>query len=189
MGGSWSDLLCHFEGSLTDFYPVNSRCPEMDKCQTLVESDLISLAVRLHDSSHIQHDNLTQKERAALRELERDTSITIRNSNKGGLMVVMNTEMYRLEALHPLINTDTYIRLKGDSKYKSIMATLVRKGVNLGIFSNKEAEVFNPKHPILPTFHHLPKTHKEFSPLQGRPIIPGIGSLNEQENSAYFPHP
>lgn len=38
----------------------------------LVESDFTSLAVQLHDSSHIQHDNLTQKERAALRELIRD---------------------------------------------------------------------------------------------------------------------
>lgn len=31
----------------------------------------------------------------------------------------------------------------------------------------------------MPIFHHLPKVHKDLSPLTGRPIVAGIGSLNE----------
>lgn len=32
----------------------------------------------------------------------------------------------------------------------------------------------------MPTFHHLPKTHKDLDTLCARPIVTGIGSLNEQ---------
>lgn len=32
----------------------------------------------------------------------------------------------------------------------------------------------------MPIFHHLPKIHKGLHPLTGRPIVAGIGSLNER---------
>lgn len=37
-----------------------------------------------------------------------------------------------------------------------------------------------PEYPTIPTFYHLPKTHKGLEPLRVRPIISGIGSLNER---------
>lgn len=53
-------------------------------------------------------------------------------------------------------------------------------GVRLWLFTCKEAEILVPKHPILPTFYHLPKTHKRLNLLHGRPNISGIRSLNER---------
>lgn len=44
----------------------------------------------------------------------------------------------------------------------------------------REAESLFPECPILPTVHHLPKTHKGLDHLHGRPIVTGIGSLNEK---------
>lgn len=56
---------------------------------------------------------------------------------------------------------------------------LVLKGVHLGVLSWKEGENMVAIAPIMPVFHHLPKTHKGLDPLKGRPIVAGIGSLNE----------
>lgn len=39
--------------------------------------------------------------------------------------------------------------------------------------------MFIPDFPVIPVFHHLPKVHKGLIPLTGRPIVAGIGSLNE----------
>lgn len=40
--------------------------------------------------------------------------------------------------------------------------------------------MFIPDAPIMSIFHHLPKIHKGCNPALGRPIVAGIGSLNEQ---------
>lgn len=64
-------------------------------------------------------------------------------------------------------------------RYKHILTLLVNKGVGLAAFTPKETEALVPDFPILPTFLHLPKVHKGTSPVQGRPIVSGIGSLNE----------
>lgn len=37
-----------------------------------------------------------------------------------------------------------------------------------------------PAFPVMPIFHHLPKLHRGLTPLTGRPIAAGIGSLNER---------
>lgn len=50
----------------------------------------------------------------------------------------------------------------------------------MGLFYQKEANALAPEYPILSTFYHLPKTHKGLEPLYGRPIVSGIGSLNER---------
>lgn len=39
--------------------------------------------------------------------------------------------------------------------------------------------MFIPQAAIIPVFHHLPKVHRGLHPLVGRPIVAGIGSLNE----------
>lgn len=45
------------------------------------------------------HDNLTSNERSAIKDLMEDKTILICNSDKGGLIVVMNEEVYRNEAV------------------------------------------------------------------------------------------
>lgn len=62
---------------------------------------------------------------------------------------------------------------------KKILTLLVQKGADLGAFTPKEAKKLIPDFPIPPTFRHLPKVHKGIVPVQGRPIVLGIGFLNE----------
>lgn len=49
----------------------------------------------------------------SLKNLEEDDTIVIRNSDKGGLVVVMNVHLYRKEAICQLSESSTYIELRG----------------------------------------------------------------------------
>ena len=64
--------------------------------------------------------------------------------------------------------------------FKKVFSSLLDRAVSVGIFSDKEKAIFIPDHPIMPVFHHLPKDHKGLTPLVGRPMVAGIGSLNER---------
>lgn len=94
----------------------------------------------------------------------------------------MNVDNYRTEAIHQLSDFHTYAILKGDPTkiFKTLLFKLVARGKRLGPFKQKEAEALVHKYPILSTLYHLPKTHKRLEPLYGRPIILGIGFLNER---------
>lgn len=50
----------------------------------------------------------------------------------------------------------------------------------MDVFDSKSGNCIIPEHPVMSVCHHLPKTHKGLDPLQGRPIISRIGSLNER---------
>lgn len=90
----------------SDFYPVASRGKDLYLFQKLVDGDLTRLAHNCHKRPI--KDNLTQNERLALKTLTADTSIAIRNADKGGIVVVLDTETYTQEALHQLSDTQTY---------------------------------------------------------------------------------
>lgn len=124
-------------------------------------------------------DKLSKQERLILTNLEEDKSIDIHNSDKGVLIVVMGVGSYLKETARQLSDTQTYSRLKSNptKKYKSILTELVDRGFRQGFLNKKEAKSLIPEYPTLPTFYHLPKTHIGLTPLQGRPIILGIGSL------------
>lgn len=69
----------------------------MDTFQRLVEGDLANLAKK--SSTKCIFDNLTVEEKKAIRALKDDNSEVIRNADKGGLVMVMDTETYRNEAI------------------------------------------------------------------------------------------
>lgn len=60
------------------------------------------------------------------------------------------------------------------------LSAVIDKRGKIGVFDNKVAETLIPEFFVVSTFYNVPKTHKGLSPLQGRPIILGIGSLNER---------
>lgn len=165
-----------------DFYPINFHTPEMNQFQKSVERKLTTLAQSSLSGQTDWHDDLTRGERSSLKDLEEDQSIVIRNSDKGGLVVVMKVGEYRAEAIHQLSNTSTYLVLKSDltKRFRAILSNPVERGLKIELFKQKKVDVLVPKHPVLPTFYNLPKTHKGLVPLHGRPIISGIGSLIEK---------
>lgn len=165
----------------SDFYPVITRTKRMDRFQKCVERDLIHLTTTTHITG-ARFDNPTMDDKSTLRDLQDDVSIVIRNSDKGGMVVVMDASVYHDEAIRQLSDQNIYMKLLGDPTrtYRGILYNLIKKGTHLGVLSIKEAESLIPECPIIATFHHLPKTHKGLDPLYGRPIVAGISSLNER---------
>lgn len=96
------------------------------------------------------------------------------------MVIVFDSETYKEEALRQL--SDTYQPLASNLTipFKKELTALLDRAVQAGIFTPKDKESFIPEHPIMPVFHHLPKVHKGLNPRTGRPIVAGIGSLNER---------
>lgn len=84
--------------------------------------------------------------------------------------MVLDSIVYRDKALQQLSDTDTYQKLRADptSPFKKELSTLLDRAVCVGIFSQKERDLFIPECPIMAVFHHLPKVHKGLNPLEGR---------------------
>lgn len=62
--------------------------------------------------------NITQQEKSALRELENDPSIVLKKADKGGSIVVMDTQMYLNEARRQLSDGTVYRLLNEDPTIK-----------------------------------------------------------------------
>lgn len=151
----------------------------MDLYQKMVERDLSHLAKNISNSTN---DNLSAGERSSLDILQKDSSIVIKNADKGGAVVVLDASSCKEEALRQLSDQTTYHRLRGDptGSFKWELSALLDRAVSMGIFTTKDKEMLIPAFPVMPIFHHLPKLHKGLTPLTGRPIVAGIGSLNER---------
>ena len=120
--------------------------------------------------------------RKALSDLCKDTSIVIKNADKGGAVVLQNKEAYRKEILRQLGNTEFYIPLNVDPtvKFSQEIESFLTKALNESQISQDEFNFMFQKHPIRPVFHTLPKIHKScIEPVPGRPIVAGIQSLTE----------
>lgn len=125
--------------------------------------------------------NLTLKERTLLKDLQGDTSIVIKNSDKGGAVVILDAQDYLREADRQLSHTNIYTRIVSNptSIYTQRLKQIIKEATSIGILSPSEAINLVPSHPVTPIFHHLPKIHKHDVPIQGRPIAASIGSLGE----------
>lgn len=162
-----------------DFYPVNSRGNVIEVFHETVEQELIALSQTVNN--RVRH-NLSKAEREALVALQSNPAIIIRNADKGGMTVVLNKVDYQQEAVRQLSDSQTYQRLRKDptNTFKEILFKLVEEGVYLGLIPEKIAMCLKVESPVSPIFHHLPKIHKGEVPPKGRPIVAGIGGLNEK---------
>uniref|UniRef100_A0A8C5M9N9 Reverse transcriptase domain-containing protein n=1 Tax=Leptobrachium leishanense TaxID=445787 RepID=A0A8C5M9N9_9ANUR len=127
-------------------------------------------------------NNLSKKEREALDELREDDSITIKPADKGGGIVILNTERYEEESLKILNDPETYIKLRKDPT-EDVVAKFhqyLDEGEMAGILNDKEHKYLKILHPQRPTFYHLPKVHKDPVNPPGRPIISGIDSISSR---------
>ncbi|XP_069083443.1 zinc finger protein 91-like [Pleurodeles waltl] len=125
--------------------------------------------------------NIPTIERKALRTLDEDTSIVIKQADKGGAIVIMNTVDYRHECLRLLSDDTYYAKITRDPtpRLQSQIKSMILEATNNAWISPKEAAFLDTLHPKVPYFYCLPKIHKDTSPPPGRPIVSGIGSLLE----------
>ena len=117
------------------------------------------------------HNNLTPDEVQALKELASDTTITIKSADKGGAIVIQDTDKYITKCTRQLNNRDHY-RRTGTDQTKQVSEKInefIRKEKKLGHLKPTTADNLMSKAPRTAKFYTLPKIHEEGTP--GRPII------------------
>ena len=135
--------------------------------------------------SRISRFNLTKPERWALRDLRRDRSIVIKPADKGGAVVVMDSRLYKTEALRQLTNTVYYRHISGPLYPTTVplINNILDGMLQSGYISLKQYTYLRASPPARPrAFYLLPKVHKPrlkwphpFMP-EGRPIVSDCGS-------------
>ena len=119
--------------------------------------------------------NLTKAERKALEELRDRSDLVITNADKGGAVVIQDTENYIKEANRQLNDTTFYKKCEID--LTNIHCEKVNQTVEhfkkSNLIPEKIASMLKCKDPKPPKFYTLPKIHKKSNP--GRPVISSIG--------------
>ncbi|CAJ0967227.1 unnamed protein product [Ranitomeya imitator] len=177
------------EGPFSDLKPTSSRMPpscdfgSIDVFQKLV-TDEINNIIPSFDSTH---PNLTHLERKSLNDLKNNTSLVIKPSDKGGNTVIMDYEKYTEMCMSILSDVSSYEILKGDptADYTAELSRLLTRAFESKLVSKNEFSFLLPKFPMVSTFYALPKIHKGYNPLKGRPIVSGVDSLS-QNSSIYL---
>lgn len=127
--------------------------------------------------------NLSKEEKGAIRSLKQDPSITIKSADKGGAVVILNTEDYVAEANRQLSDRNFYLPLARDQsqrfndRIETYLASLLKKEII------SKASLRPTHQPTTPAFYHNPKIHKPKTSSgipPGRPIISGNGCATEK---------
>ncbi|XP_078374508.1 uncharacterized protein LOC144658057 [Oculina patagonica] len=125
-------------------------------------------------------DNLTRRERQALKKLRKRTDIVIKPADKGSGTVVMDIQLYLNECYRQLNNQQFYKREKKDptdhitGRVKKYLKGLLKDNI-----INKETHRYlTPQDPKAGRFYILPKIHKPGNP--GRPIVSANGHPTEK---------
>lgn len=166
--------------SRTPFRPKSNFCPNVSNhtihtfCR-LVEQDVMGTCSSSNNISH----NLSLNEKKALTELTSDPSIIIKPADKGGAIVVQDSEKYQYEILAQLQNIKFYKKLPGDptNTYRSEILSFLTNAKTEGWISQSEFKFLYCQHPIRPVFYTLPKIHKRLIDPPGRPIVAQTNSL------------
>ena len=118
-------------------------------------------------------DNLTQKERKALRTLSSNKEIIIFPADKGGATVIQNTKDYIKEAERQLSDTNFYKKIDTDltNKHKTQIKNLVENLIEKNEISKNVGDILIGKKTRTPQIYFLPKVHKKKNPPPGRPIV------------------
>lgn len=125
------------------------------------------------------YPNMTSSELQAVEELTNNKSITITQADKGGAVVVWDTELYIQEAERQLSDQAIYKRLDRDpvGEIKNRIKQLVGEAKQGGCIDEELAIFLLVGHPKTPLLYLLPKIHKSVVNPPGRPIVSGRDSV------------
>lgn len=181
VGSLTNQVSTNFSTRNPHFYPVNSRTPVFDRFQELVERDLTELDQRVNVTKRKTKCNLNLGERSALTSFD-NSDIIIRQADKGGNIILLDAGLYKKLNDDMLGDSNTYRVLDADptTVFSVQLRSLANIGFSLGILDQKQVDYICVSHPVMAIFHSLPKVHKGGFPPPLRPIVAGIGSLNER---------
>ena len=102
-----------------------------------------------------------------------DTSIIIKEADKGSVVVVCEREDYLAEAKKQLDDKEVYQELRGDVEdpLEKIMKKVIRELRNRGDISHETLDYFSVSNPKLGRFYLLPRIHKWLHDVSGEPFI------------------
>ncbi|XP_069493755.1 uncharacterized protein [Ambystoma mexicanum] len=126
--------------------------------------------------------NLTLSEKTALKNLAEDTSIVIKEADKGGNIVILNTADYITMANEHLSTPGCYQLLPGNPTKETVseLKVLLYDCHSRGTLTDEEKAFLYRPNPVIPTMYFLPKIHKAYTTLpQVRPIMSGLGWATE----------
>ena len=136
-------------------------------------------------SSCYPASNLQDEERAELKRLCEDDSITILPADKGGKWVIVPTDKYEREANRQLSDTNRYRETTDDIDRvtKQRLTVFLQHLRNTGFISPREFRALLPPEEYKPRrFFLLPKVHKSEWPDEemppGRPIVSDVESVS-----------
>uniref|UniRef100_A0A8C5LSW4 Uncharacterized protein n=1 Tax=Leptobrachium leishanense TaxID=445787 RepID=A0A8C5LSW4_9ANUR len=161
----------------TKFTPSFSDFSNLEVFVNLVTSEIESIR-----NKDLQWEsNLSQAEQLALKELQDVRNIVIKQSDKGGNLVIMDRDEYVAMCMVHLNDNDGYRKLGCDPTqlFTKDLQILLTQGVQLKLISDDNFKFLLPKYPTIPTLYCLPKTHKSLVSPPGRPIVSGNNSLTE----------
>uniref|UniRef100_A0A667W8W9 Uncharacterized protein n=1 Tax=Myripristis murdjan TaxID=586833 RepID=A0A667W8W9_9TELE len=125
--------------------------------------------------------NVSIMERKALKELQSNPKIIIKQSDKGGTIIVMNTTDYVKEAMRQLSNTTFYQVLSSNptERFVSGRYCILNDALANNWITEKQFDFLKNDFPTIPVLYLLPKIHKSLINPPWRPIISSNESLLE----------
>ena len=159
-------LMQHFRNDersfVADRFRLKSSFNPRNK-DVIIETYLSCLEERLLDIEipSKRFNNLTKKEREALYNLKHDPGITIKDADKGSVVVFWGREDYLKEAYRQLDDKEVYEQVSDDSS--ALNNTLIKALEKLrlrGDLSKDTFDYFLVKDPRFARFYLLPKIHK-----------------------------
>ena len=165
----------------TGFVPPTGRNNAIDEFCSSIKNSANHLP-----SDKIIKSNLNPPMRKAVQQLRKlvfERKIRISRADKGGAVVIQNTDDYIREADRQLNNPTHYSKLKTDPTVKTAKEsnTLIENMHKKGYINEttKKWAIVNPNLVRPQQFYHLPKIHKTTSNPPGRPIVSGSGGPTE----------
>ena len=137
----------------------------------------------------LSYNHLTRLEREAPQNLRDDSSIVIKEADKGSAVVVWDRDDYLAEAESQLGDGNVYEKLEGTGGQNLIdvvESCLLNIKVR-GDIGDKTLDYFLINNPRLGRFYLLPKIHKRLYNVPGRPVISNCGYYTENI-SAFLDH-
>lgn len=171
------DPLSKFKKKST-FFPPGVPNPTLSTFSKLVEGDIATLAKSKPTPTHF---NISVLEKKAIKELKSDPKIVIFSADKGGSIVIQNSEDYVAEAKRQLNNGTCYKQLPGNPSelYMGERDDILDRALGNNLITKKQYEFLKIQYPSTPVLYLLPKIHKSLIHPPGRPIISGKNSISE----------
>ena len=144
------------------------------------------LANLAHEFSQISHSRCTSPLNSAhltaLQRLSKNNNLIITNSDKGGGVVILNTDDY-VDKVQAILNDST--KFSVDTVQKNTctnllteLKSLLNTAVQNNLISDHLRNILVPKGCIVPRLYGLPKTHKSGYPV--RPILSMVGTATHK---------